>query len=64
MALLAEPERVAESRRAAAEYFDRHAAPAKLARYLLDVCRERAMALMGPRTISVSPDMPLGSQLS
>jgi hypothetical protein len=37
MALLADPERVAESRRAAAAYFDDHAAPARIARYLMDV---------------------------
>jgi len=37
MALLADPERVAESRRAAAAYFDEHATPARIARYLMDV---------------------------
>ena len=37
MALLADPERVAESRRAAAAYFDEHVAPERIARYLMDV---------------------------
>jgi hypothetical protein len=39
MALLADPERVAESRLASAAYFDEHAAPARIARYLVDVSR-------------------------
>jgi len=37
MALLADPDRVAESRRAAGAYFDEHAAPARIARYFIDV---------------------------
>jgi hypothetical protein len=37
MALLADPDRVAESRRAAADYFDEHAASARIARYFVDV---------------------------
>jgi hypothetical protein len=43
MALLADPERVAESRRAAAAYFDRHATPERIARYLMDVSQSWAM---------------------
>jgi hypothetical protein len=43
MALLADPERVAESRRAAAAYFDEHAAPERIARYLMDVAQSWAM---------------------
>jgi hypothetical protein len=40
MALLADPEKVTESRRAAAAYFDQHVAPAQVARYLLDTAEE------------------------
>jgi hypothetical protein len=42
MALLADPERVAESRLASAAYFDEHVAPARIARYLVDVSRSLA----------------------
>jgi hypothetical protein len=42
MALLADPERVAESRRAAAAYFDQHVAPERIAQYLLDAVRSPA----------------------
>jgi hypothetical protein len=37
MASLAEPDRLSEVRRAAAAYFDRHVAPQRIARYLVDV---------------------------
>jgi hypothetical protein len=39
MALLADPDRVAESRFASAAYFDEHVAPTRIARYLVDVSR-------------------------
>jgi hypothetical protein len=42
MALLADPERVAESRVASAAFFDEHVAPARVARYLVDVSRSFA----------------------
>jgi len=42
MALLADPDRVAESRLASAVYFDEHVAPARIARYLVDVSQSMA----------------------
>jgi hypothetical protein len=42
MALLADPERAEESRRASAAYFDEHVAPNRIARYLMDVSQSFA----------------------
>jgi PAS domain S-box-containing protein len=42
MSLLADRERMAESRRAAAAYFDAHVAPAQLATHILEVARKEA----------------------
>lgn len=49
MALLADPERVAESRLASAEYFDQHVAPERIARYLTDVSQSWVRAPEAPR---------------
>lgn len=43
MTLLRQPERMAAAREAAARYFDAHAAPARIARYLVDSARAVAM---------------------
>ena len=53
MALLADPERVAESRRAAAAYFDEHVAPERIAQYLLD-----AVAVPGQGRGPLRPRQP------
>ena len=42
MALLTDPDRVAESRLASAAYFNEHVAPARIARYLVDVSQSMA----------------------
>lgn len=71
MDLLADPERVEESRRAAAAYFDAHVAPARVARYFMDTARSvdahkpiendpYAMALPASTT---EPDVPLATKV-
>jgi hypothetical protein len=50
MALLADPDRVAASRLASAAYFDEHVAPARIARYLVDVSKSIAEQQRVPTT--------------
>jgi hypothetical protein len=59
MASLADPERVAESRRAAAGYFDEHAAPAQIARYLVDVSQSWARDGAKSQQLAKQPDSVL-----
>lgn len=49
MSLLADPERIAATRRAAARYFDEHAAPARIARYFMDVSQSFVADEVGSR---------------
>jgi hypothetical protein len=51
MALLADPERVARSRLASAEYFDQHVAPERIASYLMDVAQSWVRAPETPQPV-------------
>jgi len=51
MALLADPERVAESRLVSAQYFDQHVAPERIAGYLMDVAQSWTGAPATPRRV-------------
>ena len=62
MDLLAEPDRLEESRHATASYFDRHVAPERIARYLIDAAASVANEVKGKNIATIAAKPPAASE--